>query len=141
MQEPCEDAVEQLKKYTHGKNNTDKVEISVLALNRIIKALSQEPCEDAVSRQAVLDIIDKWYESNRDVENIEDLIVFATYLPSVLLKPKTGHWIEGEIWEDTDGGWGRWQKCSVCRESEHHKKNFCPNCGTKMVKPHESEEV
>ena len=45
-QEPCDDAVEQLKKYTHGKKNTDKVEISVLALNRIIKALSQEPCDE-----------------------------------------------------------------------------------------------
>lgn len=45
-----------------------------------------------------------------------------------------GEWIEGEIWEDTDGGWGRWQKCSVCRECEHHKKNFCPNCGADMSK-------
>ena len=36
-------ALEQLKFYTDGKNNTDKVEISVWALNRIINALSQEP--------------------------------------------------------------------------------------------------
>lgn len=52
-------------------------------------------------------------------------------------KPKTGHWIEGEAWEDTDGGWGRWQKCSVCRQSKHRKTKFCPNCGAKMG----SEEV
>ena len=31
-----------LKKYTDGKQNTDKVEISVLQLNRVIKALEQE---------------------------------------------------------------------------------------------------
>ena len=35
-------ALETLKCYTHGKKNTDKVEISVWALNRIINALSQE---------------------------------------------------------------------------------------------------
>lgn len=55
-------------------------------------------------------------------------------------EPKTGHWIEGEVWEDTDGGWGRWQKCSVCRQSKHHKTTYCPNCGAKMVEPQESEE-
>ena len=49
-QQPCDDALIQLKKYTEGKQNTDKVEISVLTLNRIIKALSQEPCDDAISR-------------------------------------------------------------------------------------------
>ncbi len=38
-------ALETLKCYTHGKKNTDKVEISVLELNRIIKALEQEPID------------------------------------------------------------------------------------------------
>lgn len=32
-----------LKKYTDGKQNTEKAEISVLQLNRVIKALEQEP--------------------------------------------------------------------------------------------------
>lgn len=59
--------------------------------------------------------------------------------PTASIEPRTGRWIEGEIWEDTDGGWGRWQKCSVCRESKHHKTNYCPNCGAKMVEPQESE--
>ena len=35
--------IDLLKKYTNGKQNTDKVEISVIQLNRIIKALEQEP--------------------------------------------------------------------------------------------------
>ena len=51
------------------------------------KALSQEPCTDAVSREAVLKIIDGWYEQNRDIENIEDLIILITYMNSV--QPKT----------------------------------------------------
>lgn len=54
-----------LKKYTNGKQNTEKVEISVLQLNRVIKALEQESCEDAVSRKAVNELFDseiKMYE-------------------------------------------------------------------------------
>lgn len=35
--------INELKKYTLGKKNTEKVEISVLQLNRVIKALEQEP--------------------------------------------------------------------------------------------------
>ena len=35
------EAIEKLKAYTAGKQNVDKVEISVLQLNRIIKALEQ----------------------------------------------------------------------------------------------------
>lgn len=55
-------------------------------------ALEQEPCEDAISRQTVLKIIDGWYEQNRDTENIEDLIVLITYMDSVNPQ-KSGHWI------------------------------------------------
>ena len=43
----------------------------------------QEPCEDAISREAVLRVIDGWYEQNRDTENIEDLIILITYMGSV----------------------------------------------------------
>ena len=57
------------------------------AYDMAIKALSQEPCTDAVSREAVLKIIDGWYEQNRDIENIEDLIILITYMNSV--QPKT----------------------------------------------------
>ena len=37
------EAINELKKYTLGKKNTEKVEINVLQLNRVIKALEQEP--------------------------------------------------------------------------------------------------
>jgi hypothetical protein len=37
------EAINELKKYTLGRKNTEKVEISVLQLNRVIKALEQEP--------------------------------------------------------------------------------------------------
>ena len=57
-----------------------------------------EPCEDAISRQAVIDAIDKW------VKNMHILIALPTNevtplfesvhkLPHVTPQPKTGHWI------------------------------------------------
>ena len=36
------EVINELKKYTLGKKNTEKVEISILQLKRIIKALEQE---------------------------------------------------------------------------------------------------
>jgi len=48
----------------------------------------QEPCDDAISRDAVLSIIDGWYEQNRETENIEDLIILITYMDSVTPKSR-----------------------------------------------------
>ena len=92
--------------------------------------------DDLISRQVAIATLDDRMSSLDNVD-MQIAMGFAKgiihELPSVNpQEPKTGHWIEGEVWEDTDGGWGRWQKCSICRQSEHHKKNFCPNCGAKM---------
>lgn len=55
---------------------------------------SEKPnkCEDAISRQAVLKIIDGWYDNNRDTENIEDLIVLITYMCSVNPQKPKSEW-------------------------------------------------
>ena len=43
------EAINELKKYTSGKKNTEKIEISVLALNRIIYALEEpDPVLDSI---------------------------------------------------------------------------------------------
>lgn len=56
------------------------------ALEIAIKALEQEPCNDVISRQAVLDVIDrelfKW-----------DVMSEVRQMPSVTPQTKTGHWI------------------------------------------------
>lgn len=90
---------------------------------------------DLISRQAVLKIIDGWYDNNRDTENIEDLIVLITYMDSVNpQESKTGHWIPtyGNV------------KCSVCgsvKESRRVGKatHYCDFCGAKMVEGSETE--
>lgn len=68
------EAINKLKKYTLGKKNTEKVEISVLQLNRIIKALEQEPVLDKIEgyidhirntgmgKKKSLEFIDKFIE-------------------------------------------------------------------------------
>lgn len=99
-----------------------------------------KPCEDAVSRQAVLKAIDKWYENNNQLllnDCIEDLIVDAVELPSVQPKQKTGHWIDY-----SDEGY---VECPFCEHATNCEGNidelhYCFWCGAKMVEPRESED-
>ena len=101
-----------------------------IALGAAIEALNQEPCEDAVSRQAIIDEMEK-----RHAEG--DCITkgFVKNLPSVTPQPKTGHWIEEFV--DTEGE-VRFT-CSCCGKYQLFGTDFCYNCGAKMVEPQESE--
>ena len=73
------------------------------AYKMAMDALKQKPCEDAVSREAVLKAIDKWYENNNQLflsDCIEDLIIAINYeLPSVQPKAKTGRCKECQYFE------------------------------------------
>lgn len=96
-------------------------------------------CEDAISRQAVLALAEKGtLVSNGNYKSVSKAI---NELPSVTPKPKTGHWILLD--ECSNSGY----YCSKCNKkvvkegwSNTVKKiKYCPNCGAKMVEPHESE--
>ena len=100
-------------------------------LNKIMDWLEQEPCEDCISRQAVIDCYKKWqpYIATRLWEFEKEL----SALPSVTPKQKTGHWIKV-----TNGRGGH--ECDVCRDyapsyknGDEHLTAFCPNCGAKMT--------
>lgn len=90
--------------------------------------------EDAISRQAVLDICDKyngqgyvWTVIRGEVEQ----------LPSVTPQPKTGHWIYSKAVNTSEI---IWSECSECKDGERgcaKRMKYCPNCGTKMVEPQE----
>lgn len=111
-----------------------------------------EPCEDCISRQAVLEAIDtKAWEfcdylisKNRNDEqkpvshfadNLRECI--REELPSVNPQPKTGHWIKEKIIYGWDG---HSYQCSVCGRSIHLDAvvevladyPYC-HCGAKMV--------
>ena len=101
-----------------------------------------EPCNDAISRQAVLDGIDTYIYKAQSTGTQDDFYSFAELvvkqLPSVNpQEPKIGHWI-------TEHPLDYFQpdeyKCSECGHYYHKKVNECPNCFAKMVEPQESEE-
>jgi len=92
----------------------------------------QKPCEDAISRQAVLDLVNADWK----YENLESDIA---NLPPVTPQPKIGRWIVNE--------WGN-ISCSECGctalydkvypgesvfgKAVRVKSTFCPTCGAKM---------
>ena len=91
-------------------------------------SVKQEPCDDAISRQAVQDYLAKYlsqYLYNDVREAVEVIDEYIGELPSVN-PTKTGHW----IW--CVGS----HKCSNCEEytwfSHRELLRYCPNCGAKM---------
>ena len=118
------------------------------ALDMAIKALEQEPCEDAISRK---DLLSKaWFVTGDDfpMEGLEYVTKgMVENMSSVNPQPKTGHWIM------IDKELQRY-KCSECGEVIRlYKKSEIPklekdetlsnypfsHCGCRMVDPQESE--
>lgn len=102
----------------------------IQTLNKIMDWLEQEPCEDCISRQAVIDMtgLSEWFDSS---DSYNEFVIALSDLPPVTPQPKVGHWI------DKFGGVYR---CSCCREiisidTEIEFPNgitykYCPNCGS-----------
>ena len=105
------------------------------AIDMGLQALEQQPCEDCISRQTVIDSIryyfhDEYYQrtSIQDCRDclIEDVI---KSLPSATpIRPK-GEWETGYTYPD-----GEYWKCSECGELIKVKfpMNFCNSCGADM---------
>ena len=94
--------------------------------------VAKEPCDDAISRQAVLDLIEHYNSDGLGsvFYGYQEGVKFAdavNKLPSVTPLPKTGHWIKTNI-----NGQHR-ITCSCCGYTEpeyrSYIRNFCPNCG------------
>ena len=114
-----------MKKHKNDTVNTFETNISAMCKD-ILDYLQQEPCDDCISRQAVIDMMN--YGILED--NIKEL-------PSVTPKEKTGKWIDDEFGS----------KCSCCGRYTHLDKfdrpmkfMYCTMCGARMIEPQESEE-
>lgn len=99
-----------------------------LHIDSIAPVKSQEPCEDYISRQAVLD--EAFEVDTKEYGRIEVVGVDAIdSLPPVTPMPKTGHWIDGHCSEcgcDVPAyiiDW-EWQNDMDAK--------YCPYCGAKM---------
>ncbi len=146
-----EQAIENLRiiqdKYTWSSG-------AIEALDMAIQALTQVPCDDAISRQAVLESIKnlypdmpvmdimgarrKWLEKYAPYFECENAV---EHLPSIKpQEPKTGHWIEHKhgFWSFVNekgerDGWMPDYECSLCgSRAWKQATKYCPNCGTKM---------
>ena len=113
-------------------------------LGKAIKALEQEPYNDAISRQAVLDycyqLINVEHQQGSDemnygqerVAQTETILHHLEFMPSITPQPKMGRWIEerNDYEEIT-----RWH-CSRCYDDSGFtttcKWDYCPNCGAKI---------
>ena len=119
------------------------IELSEYVIDAIADAIvkkMQEPCEDAISRQAVLDIIKFEYDWLLDAKghNADTKIAFSGIKSKVLAlppvnpqEPKTGHWIKDSPFAKP--------YCSECGNScfgvhgfNYTISPYCPNCGAKM---------
>lgn len=99
-----------------------------------------EPC-DAVSREAVLDAIDKWVKDKSTyialaINEGRSLLERIKALPPVTPKQKTGHWVEigdepYDTWECDNCGFVI--DGSGCFDPEEYRDiyKYCPNCGAK----------
>ena len=133
------EVINELKKYTVGKKNTEKTEISVLALNRLISALKeQEPKTDRWIPLKTRPLSDKEKEEYADLGYSEDAISFMYDCPL----PDDGQEVlvttrYGEVTTDT---FYRDEGCyfeTYCDEDDI--KAWMPK--PKSYEPQESEEV
>ena len=124
---------------------------------RLLESGSEKPnkseiptgSDDCISRQDVLSEIIRFSTEEGSSVECQQLYCDVNNMPSVTpQEPKTGHWIEVAKYSD-----GKHEiECSKCGshifDRGHansyivkEKYKYCPRCGAKMVKPHESEEV
>ncbi len=105
------------------------------ALDMSIKALEQEPCEDAISRQAVLDCLTA--SSLKKFDFILDARDKIKNLPPVN-PTKTGHWKAKSFHELFCDNCGF--DFDIMRNDFIDKMHYCPNCGVKMVESQERSD-
>lgn len=94
------------------------------------KRLEQEPCEDVVSRPAVIKAVDA--HTNEDGTLDDDISIILEDLPSVTpIRPK-GEWLLTHEFLAVEGGSIDYIKCSCCEMWSLEQGDFCPNCGADM---------
>lgn len=113
------------------------------SFDRVTSGIIQQPCEDCISRQYLLDncVVDKVTMPYVPVSKIENA-------PPITPQQKIGCWEYTQ--DDYDPNVGNW-RCSECKdivvtcltrvaEGRIPRYKYCSNCGCRMVKPQESED-
>ena len=148
-----EEAIRLLKSYLDEEIHTRGC---IDAHRMAIKALEQEPCEDAISRKSLKQKLQEHHDffvnayggfsnlSRNDksrVDEISNCIAMVVNEPPVLPQQKIGYWLRWYERKETE----QYREniphcnCSECgKEYDPHSSQFikfCSNCGAKMVEP------
>jgi len=127
----CIGTIEMLQRLAYNIHGVMDV-IDADNCNKIIKSLEQEPCENCISRRAVLEwLINKDIIKTKNQE--ENARKELANLPPVTPQPKVGEWTK--TYEPNDAEPFILWKCECCGLSERIKTHYCPNCGAKMIEP------
>jgi hypothetical protein len=143
-QEPCEDVISRQSAISlasdlkHDLPDDDRLADMVMAHNEgildyqtqlsLLPSVNQEPCEDAISRRAVLNTIRDWLKTAMMADGKPTLCDSIRDLPSVTSVEKVGRWIRIT---DKTGHFLTWQ-CDKCGLQHKFSTNYCSNCGAKM---------
>lgn len=113
----------------------EKARPDFIALCRI-DTLEQEPCTDAISRQAVLEVIDFYDGQNQQHFTVDNLRDDIENIPPVTPAEKVGQWIFHESFDNGHKNCNECIECSQCHTWLGHdcyaKTPYCPICGAKM---------
>ena len=97
-----------------------------------IKALKQEPCTNAISRQAAInvavDAADDW-DGGCNKTREEYIRKALETIPPVTAE-KVGQWIDIQYFKADDTYYR--PKCPFCNTEPKEYSNYCPNCGAWM---------
>ena len=97
----------------------------------------KEPCDDAVSREAVLD--EAFEVDTKEYGRIDVVGVDAIdALPSVTPSRHKGHWKRVSIDKYSEHA-HYWYECDKCGKQHLGNTNYCPYCGAEMVEQKESD--
>lgn len=124
---------------SYCSDNRDRNDGLYIAMKIIDKYAEQEPSDDVVSRQAVLDCATLITSIPTEDWDIGDWVCLfrdrVSQLPSVRPQEQTGHWIMNRQLER--------RTCDNCHAEyrwSFYPHNYCPNCGARMVESQESED-
>ena len=117
------------------KQNVDETLVDV-AENRLenwfneLPSAQPEPCEDAVSRKAVLSMIDTYMNKSVELHYLptsDGIKKLISILPSA--EPETAKRIVGK----SRGGMTLWYQCDTCNEPVDAQDNYCRGCGRRLI--------
>lgn len=126
--DPCEDISEDGTLTVTVDDGTRVSRVLVCGKNHFggLYYPEQDPCTDAISRQAVIELCEGWWLGHTKED---DFATEVRALPSVTPAEKMGRWVFVKGYE------GILYECTVCRNKNTHttvRWNYCPHCGAKM---------